>query len=188
MSPTRRRFTTYIIIAAVIGTLGLASCERTKTYRKKAMKHQLAVGDMAPDFSLRDDNNTMRKLSDMRGHKVALYFYPKDQTPGCTAQACSIRDALGALTNEGITVWGISYDSVASHQKFREKYHLTFPLLSDSSKKVAGLYGVKGLLLAQRVTFLVDEDGIIVGIIRDIDVANHADQIHEGFAAAARRS
>lgn len=149
---------------------------------KKSSKNSLAIGSNAPDFSLVDDTNTTQILSHMRGSRVAIYFYPKDQTPGCTAQACSIADSLGALRDQNIHVWGISYDSPASHAAFKQKYHLTFPLLSDSDKKVATLYGAKGLLFAKRITFLIDEQGIIVAIIKDIDTKNHSQQILKGFA------
>lgn len=140
------------------------------------------IGSIAPNFSLEDDKGNLQTLSTMRGSRVALYFYPKDQTPGCTAQACSIRDSLGALQKEAITVWGISYDSSNKHAAFKEKYHLTFPLLSDSDKKVAALYGVQGFLFAQRITFLIDEQGCIIGIIKDVNVKNHGQQILDGFA------
>lgn len=150
---------------------------------KKSSTNSLAVGNSAPDFSLIDDAKTTQTLSHMRGSRVAIYFYPKDQTPGCTAQACSIADSLGALRDQNIHVWGISYDSPESHAAFKQKYHLTFPLLSDSDKKVATLYGVKGLLFANRVTFLINEQGLIVSIIKDIDTKNHAQQILQGFAA-----
>ncbi len=155
-------------------------CSGCKKSERSAMK-KVTIGSVAPDFSLPDETNALKTLSTLRGSKVALYFYPKDQTPGCTSQACSIRDTMSDLTKKGIQVWGISYDSPASHALFKEKYHLSFPLLSDSNKKVASLYGVKGLLFAKRITFLIDEHGIVVAIIKDIDVANHAQQILQAF-------
>lgn len=168
---------------AITGLISLILLYGSCRASKKSSNHGLAIGNNAPDFSLVDDNNRTQTLSHMPGSRIAIYFYPKDQTPGCTAQACSIADSLDALRDQNIHVWGISYDSPASHAAFKQKYHLTFPLLSDSDKKVATLYGVKGLLFAKRITFLVDEQGVIVAIIKDIDVKNHAQQILKGFAA-----
>lgn len=169
---------------AISGLISLILLYGSCRASKKSSSNSLAIGNSAPDFSLVDDTNTTKTLSHMRGSRVAIYFYPKDQTPGCTAQACSIADSLGALRDQNIHVWGISYDSPESHATFKQKYHLTFPLLSDSDKKVATLYGAKGLLFAKRITFLIDEQGIIVGIIKDIDTKNHAQQILKGFASS----
>lgn len=166
-------------LACLIGTLILSTGCRKKQSTPSTKKP--SAGTLAPDFSLPDENNTMHTLSAMRGSKVALYFYPKDETPGCTAQACSIRDAMGELKNQGITVWGISYDSPESHKNFKRHHHLTFTLLSDVDSKVAALYDVKGMLLNTRRTFLIDAQGYIVGVIRDVDTAHHAEQIVDGF-------
>jgi len=136
----------------------------------------------APDFALQDEMGATHRLSDIRGKKVALYFYPKDATPGCTKQACSLRDGFEDLQKAGITVWGISYDSASSHQKFKHKYNLPFTLLCDLQKEVAKLYGVKRIIGgAKRTTFLIDEQGIIVGIIEKVATADHANQILKAF-------
>ena len=141
------------------------------------------VGLPAPDFTLSDANGTRYSLRDFRGSKVALYFYPKDDTPGCTTQACNIRDNFSELKEKGITVIGISYDSPSSHTAFTDKYQLPFILLSDIDKKVALRYGAaRGLLpFAQRITFLINEDGVIVARIDKVDVKNHTQQILNGF-------
>lgn len=174
-------FNTTHVLLSLVGLMGVVLIFSGCRASKKAANNNLTIGTAAPDFSLVDEANRPHTLSNMRGSRVALYFYPKDQTPGCTAQACSIRDSLGELRNQNIHVWGISYDSPASHAAFKQKYHLTFPLLSDSSKEVAALYGVKGFLMAKRVTFLIDEQGILVGIINNVDVKNHAQQILDTF-------
>src|SRR5438046_4257293 len=102
----------------------------------------LAVGETAPDFALRSDDGRRMSLKDFRGKKVVLYFYPKDDTPGCTKEACSFRDNLARVRSKGAIVLGVSKDDLESHAKFREKYSLSFPLLSDPEGKVLGAYGV----------------------------------------------
>lgn len=136
---------------------------------------------MAPDFSLMDENSELQTLSKLKGSNVVLYFYPKDFTPGCTKQACSLRDGYSEITKEGIKLFGISYDSPASHKKFKDKYQLPFSLLSDSDKKTAKAYGVKGMLFVDRVTFLIDASGKIIAILKNVDVSNHAQQIIDAF-------
>ena len=142
---------------------------------------QLIVGDPAPDFALPDGEGKLHKLSDYRGKIVALYFYPKDDTPGCTAEACNLRDNYDSLLTAGIIVLGVSFDDTAAHKKFAAKYHLPFPLLSDSEKKVAELYGAKGgatrLMMAKRITYLIDKDGKILHVFDKVDAGNHARQI-----------
>jgi len=142
---------------------------------------KLNVGDQAPDFTLYDEAGEAHTLSALRGSKVALYFYPKDFTPGCTKQACSIRDNFSQLKDENIIIFGLSADSATSHEQFQEKHALPFHLLS-ADKKTLKAYGVNGLLFNTRRTFLIDEKGIIVAIIKNIDTANHAQQIIDGFA------
>ena len=109
---------------------------KTKKAPVKKVDSSPAAGDKAPDFSLRNDSDEAVKLSAYKGKKVVLYFYPKDDTPGCTAEACSFRDGISEIQKRGALVFGVSTDSVGSHKKFREKYHLNFPLLSDADKKV----------------------------------------------------
>lgn len=146
----------------------------------------LKVGDLAPDFELMNQDGEMVKLSDLKGKKVALYFYPKDSTPGCTQQACSLRDSFEDLLDAGIFIFGLSKGSVKSKQKFIAKQHLNFPLLI-ATENVLKAYGVNtGLLrlyLPKRKTFLIDENGIIVAIIDTVDTKNHAQQILQAFNA-----
>ena len=130
----------------------------------------LAVGTKAPDFTLPDQNGELRKLSDYRGQKVILYFYPKDMTPGCTKQACGFAELYPQFRERGAVVLGISKDSVASHKKFEEKYGLPFTLLADTEKEVIQSYDVwkekklygKVSMGVVRTTYLIDEEGIIV--------------------------
>jgi len=140
----------------------------------------LKVGDKAPDFELVNQDGELVKLSDFRGKKVAVYFYPKDSTPGCTQQACSVRDSFELLREKGITVLGLSKGSIKSKQKFIKKHGLKFPLLiaTDDVLKKYGVYrGFFGFYLPKRHTFLIDEDGIIVAIIEKVNTKNHAQQI-----------
>jgi peroxiredoxin Q/BCP len=145
----------------------------------------LKIGDKAPDFELLNQNGEYIKLSDFKGKKVALYFYPKDDSYGCTQQACSLRDGFDALRDADITILGLSKGSVKSKQKFAEGQHLNFPLLV-ATESVLEAYGVNTglfrLYLPKRRTFLIDEDGVIVGIIEKIDTKNHAQQILDTFA------
>lgn len=130
----------------------------------------LAVGTKAPDFTLPDQNGELHKLSDYRGQKVILYFYPKDMTPGCTKQACGFAELYPQFLARGAVVLGISKDSVASHKKFEEKYGLPFTLLADPEKEVIQRYDVwkekklygKVSMGVVRTTYLIDEEGIIV--------------------------
>ncbi len=141
----------------------------------------LKPGDAAPDFSLRDAAGVVHHLKDYKGKVVALYFYPKDDTPGCTAQACNLRDNYEALQKAGVVILGVSYDDAESHQKFKEKYDLPFPLLSDVNKETAEAYGARGMLtgfiVAQRKTFLIDENGKILHIFNKVKTDDHARQI-----------
>ncbi len=143
----------------------------------------LKPGDAAPDFSLRDDAGVVHHLKDYKGKIVALYFYPKDDTPGCTAEACNLRDNYQALKKSGVVILGVSYDDTESHQKFKKKYDLPFPLLSDVNKETAEAYGAKGMLtgfiVAQRKTFLIDENGKILHIFDKVETDDHARQILE---------
>jgi peroxiredoxin Q/BCP len=132
----------------------------------------LHIGDMAPDFTAVADTGETVRLSDFRGQRVVLYFYPKDDTPGCTAQACGFRDRFAVLADKNAVVLGISPDSVASHQKFKAKYHLPFLLLADEDHSIAERYGVWGerklygktFMGIQRSHFVIDETGRIVDI------------------------
>lgn len=149
----------------------------------------LNVGDKAPAFTVKDQDGNSVKLSDFKGKKVALYFYPKDDTPGCTKQACSLRDGMPKLKKAGITVIGVSTDDKESHQAFIKKYKLPFTLLADTNKKVVEKYGVYGeknmygkkYMGVNRTTFLIDEEGKIVKIFKRVKVDEHADEVLEAF-------
>lgn len=148
----------------------------------------LAVGDAAPDFTLLDEQGKTHTLSDYRGQKVVVYFYPKDDTPGCTKEACNFRDHFVEFNNRNIKILGISYDSAESHRRFKEKFDLPFTLLSDEDKKVAELYGSAGLFVPKRVTFLIDEEGRIVHIYEKVDVTTHGEEILKFFLPDEKKS
>ncbi len=145
----------------------------------------LKPGDKAPVFESSDQNGNSIKLQDFKGSKVILYFYPKDNTPGCTAEACSLRDNYEDLLAEGYKVIGVSTDDLKSHQKFAEKYALPFPLLPDVDKKIVTAYGVWGPKKfmgktydgISRTTFVIDEKGTIEKVFTKVDTKNHAEQI-----------
>ncbi len=142
-------------------------------------------GDPAPDFRLPADDGRTYSLKDLRGQKVVLYFYPKDDTPGCTKEACSFRDNLARVTSKGAIVLGVSKDDLDSHAKFRKKYSLTFPLLSDTEGKVLEAYGVwkekslygKTFMGVERTTYLIDENGRIKRIFPRVKVEGHTDEV-----------
>lgn len=140
------------------------------------------VGSAAPDFRLQDQNGKWQKLSDYRGKWVALYFYPKDQTPGCTTQACEFRDNIFAFRELNAQILGISVDDVESHKKFAEKHSLPFPILADSKKATTKQYGVLksylgALELARRETFLIDPEGRIVKRYADVEPKGHSQEV-----------
>lgn len=145
----------------------------------------LKEGDAAPDFSAINEKNETVGLSDFKGKKLVLYFYPKDDTPGCTAEACSIRDHYQSFLNKGYAVLGVSPDSVKKHVKFQDKYSLPFSLLADENHAVAEAFGVWGQKKfmgrtydgIHRTTFVIDENGVIERIITQVDTANHAEQL-----------
>ena len=148
-----------------------------------------AAGDAAPDFTGKTQDGKTIRLRALRGRKVALYFYPKDDTPGCTRQACNLRDEYQDLLEAGISVLGVSPDDEASHSAFARKYGLPFPLLADPEKaiitrygvwKEKNLYGVKKMRL-HRTTFLIDEDGMVVHVLKRPKVDEHARQIMGKF-------
>jgi thioredoxin-dependent peroxiredoxin len=146
---------------------------------------QLKEGSKAPLFEGIDQNGKTVKLTDFTGKKVILYFYPKDNTPGCTAEACNLRDNYDSLLNKGFAVIGVSPDNEKSHKGFAGKYLLPFPLIADSSKKILNDYGVwgekkmygKSYMGVLRTTFIIDEKGIIEKIIEKVDTAGHTEQI-----------
>ena len=153
------------------------------------MATQLKAGDKAPQFKGVDQNGNVLSLSDFKGKRVVLYFYPKDNTPGCTAQACNLRDNYQTLIQKGFHVIGVSGDSVKSHKKFEEKFDLPFPLIADEDKKILQDYGVwkpktfmgRSFIGIHRTTFLIDEKGIIKAIIDKPDTKNHTEQVLQAW-------
>lgn len=145
----------------------------------------LSVGDAAPAFEAQDQNGNTVKLEDFKGKKLVIYFYPKDNTPGCTAEACNLRDNYEQLLEKGYAVLGVSPDSAASHQKFIAKHELPFPLLVDEDKKVHEQFGTWGekqmygkkYMGTLRYTFVIDEEGKIAEIITKVKTKDHAAQI-----------
>lgn len=145
----------------------------------------LTVGDKAPEFSLPSTDGSMISLKDFRGKKVVLYFYPKDDTSGCTKEACSFRDNLARVKKKGAVLIGVSADSVGSHKKFTEKYDLPFPLISDEEKSMIKAYGVwkeksmygRKYMGIERTTFIVDEKGKIAHLFPKVKVEGHTDEV-----------
>lgn len=145
----------------------------------------LKEGDKAPDFTEKNQNGETVSLSDFLGKNVILYFYPKDDTPGCTAEACSFRDNYQALLSQGFQVIGVSTDDEKSHKKFESKYNLPFPLIADHEKNIVEAYGVwveksmygKTYMGTARTTFLIGPDGVIKNVISKVDTKNSSQQI-----------
>ena len=150
---------------------------------------ELKVGQKAPEFSVSTDAGKNVKLADFKGKKVILYFYPKDDTPGCTKEACAFRDGISEIQDHGATVLGVSTDSVESHKKFHDKYELNFPLLADTDKKIVEAYGVwkeksmygKTYMGVERTTFVIDENGKISHIFPKVKVDEHYDEVLEAL-------
>ncbi len=141
----------------------------------------LIIGENAPDFSLKDQNDSLHTLSIYHGKKLALYFYPKDNTPGCTKEACSIRDNYLVLTDNNISILGVSYDNSKNHNSFIEKHNLPFNLLSDIDKSVSKKYCADGWFMPKRKTILIDENGIIIYIFEDVNAGQHGIEILDKF-------
>ena len=147
---------------------------------------KLKIGDLAPLFKMEDSDGQLIDSSDFKGSKVVLYFYPKDDTPGCTAQACNLNENLSFLQANGFVVIGVSADSNKAHEKFKLKYNLKFSLLSDPNHDLLNAYGVwveksmygKSYMGIARTTFIIDEKGYIFNIIEKVDTKNHTTQIH----------
>jgi len=145
----------------------------------------LQAGTTAPDFSLADETETARKLSDFRGNPVVLYFYPKDDTPGCTTEACNFRDDYSDYKEAGVTILGVSPDSPKSHAKFKKKYNLPFILLADEDRTVCNLFGVwgpkkymgreyEGVL---RTTYVINAEGTILKVFENVKPADHSNEV-----------
>ena len=145
----------------------------------------LKIGDRMPDFEVMDQNGNMVRSADLLGRKTIIYFYPKDNTSGCTAQACNLRDNYASFVAMGYNIIGISKDSVASHKKFADKYDLPFTLLSDTATELLQVFGAWGekkmygktVMGTLRTTFVFDEAGILKEVIEKVDTKNHAAQI-----------
>ena len=152
---------------------------------------QPAPGDPAPDFEMTADDGSVVSLASLAGRRFVLYFYPKDDTPGCTAQACSLRDEFAAFRTASVEVFGVSPDSVRSHVKFREKFALPFRLLSDEGHRVAEAYGVwvekkfagKSYMGVERSTFVIGADGRIEAVLARVKPAEHTEQLLAALAA-----
>jgi peroxiredoxin Q/BCP len=129
-----------------------------------------------------DENGQIHTLSEYRGQRVVVYFYPKDDTPGCTKEACGIRDNYSDFTDNQIVVFGVSYDNASSHRKFKKKFDIPFHLLTDIDKSVSKAYGSDGIFFPSRKTYLISEDGTILKIYDKVDVLNHADDILRSFS------
>jgi thioredoxin-dependent peroxiredoxin len=150
----------------------------------------LREGDKAPDFTVHDAEGNTVKLKNFRGKKVVLYFYPKDDTPGCTKEACAFRDSFAQFKRRGIEVLGVSLDNEASHKKFAAKYKLPFTLLADTDRKISEAYGTYGekkfmgrtYMGNHRTTFLIDEKGKIKKIFDKVKPDDHAEQVLEAFS------
>jgi len=145
----------------------------------------LKAGDKAPDFTAKDQNGKEISLADFKGTQVILYFYPKDDTPGCTAEACDFRDNYQSLQGKGFQVIGVSTDDEKSHKKFETKYSLPFPLIADADKHIVEAYGVwveknmygKKYMGTARTTFIIDADGVISKVIEKVDTKNSSQQV-----------
>ena len=145
----------------------------------------LKVGDKAPDFNVSTDAGQKVKLSDFKGKKIVLYFYPKDDTPGCTKEACAFRDGISEIKDRGAVVLGVSTDSVDSHKKIKSKFELNFPLLADTDKKIVEAYGVwkekinygKKYMGIERTTFIINKEGKISHIFPKVKVDEHYDEV-----------
>jgi len=145
----------------------------------------LKPGDNAPEFTGKDQSGNDVSLADFKGNKLVIYFYPKDNTPGCTSQACNLRDNYDLLLSKGYKVLGVSADSEKSHQKFIEKFELPFPLIADTEKEIIKAFGVWGPKKfmgktydgIHRTTFVIDENGIIEEVISKVDTKKHTEQI-----------
>jgi len=149
------------------------------------MATKVKIGELAPDFALPDQQGHTRRLSDFRGQWIVLYFYPRDNTPGCTKEACGFRDLLPKFQQRKVAVLGVSVDSVRSHEKFAQKYDLSFPLLADEKKEVVRAYGVWGkktfmgrtTMGTHRMSFLIDPEGRVAKVYEKVKPEGHAEEV-----------
>lgn len=174
--------THHAVIAGIAGVAGLLAALLVVNARAA----ELEVGTVAPAFTLNDQENTPHRLEDYRGRWVVLYFYPKDDTPGCTTEACNFRDDLPKLRALGVQILGMSVDSTESHAKFASKYKLPFPLLADEGGVVAKSYGALWSLgpvkFAKRHTFIIDPEGKVARVYRDVKPEQHSGEIMRDLA------
>ncbi len=140
-------------------------------------KMPLSIGTPAPTFTAKDTNGNVVSLSDFAGKTVILYFYPKDDTPGCTKQACSFRDAHNEYQGKDLVVLGVSKDDESSHQQFTQKYNLPFPLLADTDGAIIKAYDVDGGGYAKRITYAIDPNGKIIHVDANVNTSNHASDV-----------
>ena len=170
-----------ILMFCLLGFVALTSCKKSL----KKPKLTIIVGQIAQDFSLFNDTGKLVKLSDFLGQNVVLYFYPKDFTPGCTQEACSLQDIAQVYRDHNIVILGVSYDSIKSHQQFKTKHRLSFQLLSDTDRQVSKLYGastgIKNYFFPNRMTFLINTQGVIIKIFNQVEVTGHAQEILKYF-------
>ncbi len=164
--------------------------QQTETQQTEEAR-RLEVGQPAPDWQMTADNEATLSSADLRGERYVLYFYPEDDTPGCTKQACSLRDNIGRVMQTGVKVFGVSPDSVKSHQKFRDKYALPYPLLADEEHRVAEAFGVwiqksfagRTYHGNERTTFVIGVDGVIDHVLPKVKPDEHVDRLLEALAA-----
>lgn len=186
----KRTLNCFWFALACAACLGAFASACGPTERPDGGKGLLGVGALAPDFQGRDRNDAPITLASTRGKLALVYFYPKDETPGCTTQACALRDAFDAYEKAGIVIFGVSRDSAASHREFRAHHQLPFPLVADEVGVVQAAYGVPSKVpgIAARVSFLIDRQGRIAQVWPDVDPALHASMVLEAASklAAAR--
>jgi peroxiredoxin Q/BCP len=167
---------------AVLAPIKAEKSAKKVVKEKKKMSSEFKIGDLAPDFTLNDQDGKAQTLSSYKGKFVLVYFYPKDDTPGCTTEACSIRDNVAQFSKYEVKVFGISADDVASHKKFIAKYKLPFDLLADTNKTVAKLYGADGLFI-KRISFLIDKEGKFAKLYPSVNPSQHAGEILADLAS-----
>lgn len=174
-----------VMVSALLLFLTSACTAQKKASKKmeKQTQEQAVKRQIAPDFELLDQNGTKHKLSSYRGKKVLVYFYPMDDTPGCTVEACTLRDSYDELLALNLQIFGVSPDSVESHKKFATKHKLPFTLLSDPKKEVIQIYGANGGMWTKRISYLIDEEGYILKAYPNVDPSNHAGQIYNDIKA-----
>lgn len=139
------------------------------------------VGKPAPEFKAKTDNGKLISLKDLRGKWVVLYFYPKDDTPGCTIEAKSFRDLYSQFQKKGVIILGVSYDTLDSHQAFKRQYEIPYSLVADQDRKISKAYGVAGPYFADRTTYIIDPDGVLAKIYPNVNPSHHAKEVMDFF-------